>query len=319
MILTPHIPRIPPAVLRAVQVVVAVGLFVLLWNVADGAEAARRLAGANPLWLIAAFATLSLQTVLSALRWRLTAGQLGITLNRGTALREYYLSQIVNQTLPGGFLGDAGRAVRARAQAGLMASGQAVVYERLAGQIAIFLVLAVTFFVTLALPGGLDWPRWLLPGVTVFIIGGLCVPPALYVIARVMPGKAGRGLVGLGMGLKQALAAPAVRWRQLGLSLGTALCNVAAFSFCAYAIGADFPIAAALALVPLILFAMIIPLSVSGWGLREGAAAALFPVAGAAASEGLAASIAFGLVFLVAVLPGVIFFSVRSTPRRAKS
>jgi hypothetical protein len=35
-------------------------------------------------------------------------------------------------------------------------------------------------------------------------------------------------------------------------------------------------------------------------------AAALFPITGATASAGLAASIAFGLVFLAAVLPGVI-------------
>jgi hypothetical protein len=60
-------------------------------------------------------------------------------------VREYYLAQIVNQSLPGGMIGDAGRAVRARAQAGLLAAGQAVVFERLAGQIAMFLALAVAF------------------------------------------------------------------------------------------------------------------------------------------------------------------------------
>jgi hypothetical protein len=49
---------------------------------------------------------------------------------------------------------------------------------------------------------------------------------------------------------------------------------------------------------------MLIPISVSGWGLREGAAAALLPIAGATASGGLAASVAFGLTFIAAVLPG---------------
>jgi hypothetical protein len=51
---------------------------------------------------------------------------------------------------------------------------------------------------------------------------------------------------------------------------------------------------------------MLIPLSFSGWGLREGAAAALFPVAGLTAAQGLATSVAFGLVFLIAVLPGLV-------------
>ncbi len=112
--------------LRALQFALAAGLLALLWHVADGAEAVQRLAGAEPLLLAAALAALTLQTVLSALRWRLTAAQLGLCLDRGRAVREYYLSQIVNQALPGGVLGDAGRAVRARAPAGLMISGQRV-------------------------------------------------------------------------------------------------------------------------------------------------------------------------------------------------
>lgn len=309
---SPH--RIHPALIRAAQIAVAAGLFTVLWHLADGADAVHRLASANPGWLIAAICALSVQTILSALRWRLTAAQLGITLGRRTALREYYLSQIVNQTLPGGFLGDASRAVRARSQAGLLASGQAVVFERLAGQIAMFALLAVTFFATLAVPGGLDWPGWLLPGVAVFLLGGFAVPPGLWAASHILPGRVGRGLSDLWQGLVLTLAAPGVRWKQLGLSAGTALCNVAAFGFCARAIGADLSLVALLTLVPLILFAMIIPLSVSGWGLREGAAAALFPLAGGTAPEGLAASVAFGLVFFVAVLPGVAFFGLKAAP-----
>ena len=57
---------------------------------------------------------------------------------------------------------------------------------------------------------------------------------------------------------------------------------------------------------------MLLPVTVSGWGLREGAAAALFPLAGLTAAEGLAASVAFGVVLLVIALPGIAFLR---TPR----
>jgi len=307
-------PHLAPRTLRVLQIAVAVALLVLLWRVADGADAARYLAGADPLWLFAALAALTLQTVLSALRWRLTAAQLGISLDRRTALREYYLSQAVNQALPGGVLGDAGRAVRARAQAGLMASGQAVVFERLAGQIALFIVLAVAFVATLATPGGFAWPGWLISPMLVFLTTGLALPVALWAARRIMPGSAGRALADIGQTFTKALAAPVVRWRQMGLSLGTALCNVGAFGFCAWAIGANLSGAAVLALVPIILFTMLMPMTISGWGLREGAAALLFPLAGATAAQGLAASIAFGLVFLFSVLPGLVLLAIRSTP-----
>lgn len=99
---------------------------------------------------------------------------------------------------------------------------------------------------------------------------------------------------------------------QIVLSAGTTLCNLAAFAFCARAVGVVLPPVVILALVPLILFTMLIPLTISGWGVREGAAAALFPLAGATASEGFAASVAFGLVLLVAVLPGLLTLWLRS-------
>jgi len=47
-----------------------------------------------------------------------------------------------------------------------------------------------------------------------------------------------------------------------------------------------------------------VPVTISGWGLREGAAVVLFPLAGSTASGGLATSVAFGLMLIVASLPG---------------
>lgn len=292
----------PKRLVRLLQVAAAFGLLALLWRGADGAAALGCLAGARPGWLLAALATLTVQTVLSALRWRWTAGRLGIALDPATALREYYLAQLVNQALPGGVLGDAGRAVRARAQAGLTASGQAVLFERLAGQIALFLLFGAAVAGTWAVPGGFDWPPWLLAPVAGFLGGGLVVAGALYGFGPRPSHRLGRTL---GAFLR-AVAAPEVRWRQAATSLGTALCTVGAFACCAAAVGVDLPPATTLALVPLILFTMLVPLTVSGWGLREGAAAGLLPLAGASAAEGLAASVAFGLAFLVATLPGLL-------------
>ena len=298
--------NLPPWAFRGVQIAVAVGLFALLWRTADGPEAARRLAAADLRWLAAAFAALTLQTVFSALRWRVTAGQFRIVLGVKRAVAEYYLAQIVNQSLPGGMVGDAGRAVRARGQAGLMASGQAVVFERLAGQIAMFVTMAVAFFATIAVPGGLEWPRWLAGPLALAILGGLALPFALRALAG-LPAAVGRGAARLWNALHLGLAARRVLPWQVLLSIATTICNLAAFSYCARAVGVDLTLAATAALVPLILFTMLIPISISGWGLREGAAAALFPVAGASASQGLATSVAFGLIFILAVLPGAVF------------
>jgi uncharacterized membrane protein YbhN (UPF0104 family) len=305
-------PGVPPPLLRAAKIAVALALLALVWHLADGRQAARMLAAASPGWLAAAFAALTLQTLLSALRWRLTAARLGIDLGLRVALREYYLSQIMNQVLPGGVLGDAGRALRTRSVAGLMAAGQAVVFERLAGQIALFAVMAGAFAATLVVPGGLVWPHWAAWMVAALIAAGLGLPLLVWAMGRVSrqwlalrAWRPLRHLADQSRALVHALAAPDVRARQIAFSLLAVLCNIAAFGFCIRAVGVVMPVAATLAIVPLILFAMVIPLTISGWGLREGAAAALFPIAGASASDGLAASIAFGLVFAATVLPGL--------------
>ncbi|MFN3169433.1 MAG: YbhN family protein [Hyphomicrobiales bacterium] len=294
-----------PRLVWAGQVAATLGLLALLWQIADGPETARILAAAEPIWLLASFLALTLQTALSAMRWQLTAAQLGIKLSQLHALREYYLAQMVNQAVPGGVVGDAARAVRSRDQVGLMGSGQAVVFERLAGQIAMFVTMACAFLATLLAPGGFEWPAWLVPPVLLVILVG-ALSPFAFVMATHLPGRIGDRLKGLQRSLAKTLASRHVLPRQIALSFGTTFCNLAAFAFCAQAVGLTLQPIIVLALVPLILFTMLIPLTISGWGVREGAAAALLPLAGASASEGFAASIAFGLVLLVAVLPGFL-------------
>jgi uncharacterized membrane protein YbhN (UPF0104 family) len=303
---------------RLAQFAFVGAIFAVLWHVADGREALRLLRAADPLWLVAAVAALTFQTVLSALRWRLTASRLGIRVDLRTAVREYYLSQILNQSLPGGMMGDAARAVRSREQAGLVRAGQAVVLERLMGQIVMFLFLAGAFMATWLVPGGLEWPAQVAFPVALLLAAGFLAPAAV-LAAEYLPGLAGRLAQRLNAVVREGLTGRGTLGPQVALSLGTAVCNLAAFAFCAAAIGVSLPLVTVLAVVPIVLFAMLVPLSVSGWGLREGAAAALFPIAGATAAEGFAASVAFGLAFLVAVLPGAIPLLVGNRGREVKT
>lgn len=301
-------------ILPLVQVAVAVGLLTVVWRIAGGGEALQLLAEANPGGILAAVGVLSLQIVLSAFRWHITARQLGLSFSRATAIREYYLSQIINQTLPGGILGDAGRAVRAKGQAGLMASGQAVILERLAGQVGLLMVLSVAFIVTLTVPGGLTWPGWLASIIAMGIGLALATPFLVGATARLLPRRVGDFLTALGRSARLGLTARRVLGAQLGVSIATALANIAGFVLCARALGIDLEFGVALALVPLILFTMLIPLTVGGWGLREAAAVALFPLAGLSVAEGLATSITFGVVLIVIALPGLWFLRPGSKP-----
>ncbi|EBA11966.1 lysylphosphatidylglycerol synthase transmembrane domain-containing protein [Roseobacter sp. CCS2] len=280
-------------------------LIALLWTAADGPEIMRILSQAQPLWLLAAVAVLICQTVLSALRWKLTAAHLGQTLHLPHAIKEYFLSQVINQALPGAVVGDATRAVRAKAQAGLAVATQAVVFERLAGQIAMFVTMACAFAFTSMAVGGLDWPlAYAAPIGTVIAVG--CAVGIVITAGQWFPALLGQKLSGWMRPFYTALLSKKALPAQIGLGAVITLCNLAAFGLCAWAVGVHLSIAALLAIVPVILFSMLIPFTVSGWGIREGAAAVLLPLAGTSASAGVAASVMFGIAMLLAVLPGLI-------------
>ena len=54
----------------------------------------------------------------------------------------------------------------------------------------------------------------------------------------------------------------------------------------------------------LALLAMALPLNIGGWGPREGVAAWAFGAAGLSAAQGVATAVVYGVLVLVASLPG---------------
>lgn len=303
--------------LLSIQSIVTVGLLALLWQVADGGAALEALATANVGWMLAAVLALTLHTLLAAERWRITADALGLPLTRRLAVREYYLAQLVNSTVPGGVVGDASRAVRSRGPAGLAVAAQAVVVERFAGQVALLATMAIAVTATTLAPSGFTWPGWMLGLAASITLASLALGGVL-LAARWLPGRVGPRMAELSRTAAIALVGRSVVVAQLALSAGTTACILIAFWASAASVGLSLPFVAVVTLVPLILLTMLVPISIGGWGLREGAAAALLPLAGATASASLAASVVFGLLGLVAVLPGLLMLWARPPVARAQ-
>ncbi|MDN3495299.1 lysylphosphatidylglycerol synthase transmembrane domain-containing protein [Planococcus sp. APC 4015] len=301
-------------VLRVTQSVVALGLLVLVWRLA-GPDAIGMLATANPGWLMLAGVLLLAHTVFAALRWRVTAAPLGIDLTRRQAITEYFLAQLVNTTLPGGVVGDAGRAARSRHHSGLGAAAGAVAMERTIGQLSLFVVLGAAFVITLVLPTGIVWPTGIAVTVASVLVAVSVAVLALAVAARRAQPRPGGRTARLLDGLRRTLVATDVLRAQVALSAATTACILGAFACCIAAVGGTISIVAVAAVVPLVLLAMLLPLSIGGWGVREGAAVALLPIAGVAAAEALAASVAFGIVASAVALPGLVAIWAR---RRAQ-
>jgi hypothetical protein len=70
-----------------------------------------------------------------------------------------------------------------------------------------------------------------------------------------------------------------------------------------------------LVLVPPVLLVSTLPISVAGWGVREGAMVTAFGFAGVAESEAVALGVLFGLVVLVVGLPGGLIWFLTGRER----
>jgi glycosyltransferase 2 family protein len=68
---------------------------------------------------------------------------------------------------------------------------------------------------------------------------------------------------------------------------------------CARAVAAPVPFVDLLALVPPVLLIATLPVSIAGWGLREGTMATAFTLAGLSGEDGVLISLLFGLVYVV--------------------
>ncbi len=74
----------------------------------------------------------------------------------------------------------------------------------------------------------------------------------------------------------------------------------------ALAVGIDVPLTAYFVVVPAVIFAMLLPISMSGWGVREAMFAALLPMYGADRETVLAMSVLIGICSVLSTLPGAV-------------
>lgn len=254
--------------------------------------------------IIAAMLIIQFQSVLSAIRWRFTAGRLGQDISMSLAVREYYVATGLNQILPGGMAGDAFRAYRNRAEGtgGWKRPARAVLLERLSGQVAFFALTGC---------GLLAWPvvfaGHLPNGFIEIVLVFALLAASLFIAALVWKSKLLPRFDGLKPDLAQAYWNDGALAIQTGLSVLIVLSYVVTFMIASDAVGAQLPLIAAATVIPLCLMTMLIPAGIGGWGTRELAAAALWPVFGFTAAQGVSASLLYGAVSLAAAaLPGLL-------------
>jgi len=238
-------------------------------------------------------------TICCAWRWTVVARGLGVHLTLPAAVAAYYRSIFLNLTLPGGVVGDVHRGVSHGRGVGDVGRGlRAVAWERTAGQAVQALL---TLLVLLLLPSPVR--AFVPPAAVALVVTGIVV---LVLVDRARPrgesrwARVRRGAIGdVRAGLLARRTLPVVVLTSAVVVLG----HAAVFLIAARTAGVTAPALHVLPLAMLAMLGMVVP-GIAGWGPREGVAAWVFGAAGLGASLGVATAVVYGVMALVASLPG---------------
>jgi uncharacterized membrane protein YbhN (UPF0104 family) len=272
-------------------------LAVILSRISFGEILARARSGA-PGYLAAALLLAVLVIVLVALRWRLLANWLGLAVPAGLAVRAMFLGFFGSQALPSSVGVDLVRGyVLARHTAAPGRVAASVVADRLVGLFGLCLLVLLFNPVLPQLPppyAGLVVPAAVLAAGT-----------ALLVFLLACSGRLPRWLRGLnsveGVALRAGPIAAAI-----ALALAIHAAAVVTASLAAQAYGVEASLEIWLSIIPLALLASAVPVSISGWGVREAAIIALAAPLGVPPPEALLVALTLGVLNLLASLPGAL-------------
>jgi len=220
----------------------------------------------------------------------------------------FWIGTLVGQALPNP-IGDAVRvSISVRRGLSLGVALRSAVFER------IFMVLALLVLIVITSPllharvaAAPIWAAWGL-----LVIG--CAVLVLFLVMDRMAMSLQRirllgGLARLSSEFRRLVASGWV----IGV-VATALLGNLNLVLCAAIIGASIslPLTASdyLAVMPLATLAMVLPISIGGWGVREGVLVALLGAIGIPAASALAVSLMFGSAALIASLPAIAIWGL---------
>lgn len=268
-------------------------------------------------WLVVAVVLSAFAVALSAARWQRVLHGMGRPVPVRTLLPITFAGQFVSNVLPTTIGGDVLRVARLARRTGDSAEAFASVsLERLTGWLVLPLLSATAFALDPALR---DLGRATSVALTIgaITLGGLIV----ILVAAGLPSLGGRlvadagwrrflGAVHLGLTRLRRRPADALGVVAAGVAFQGVLC-VAAYAAARVA-GIDVPVSALFAFYPAVLVAQVLPLGISGLGVREGAFVLFLEPLGVASEHAVALGLLLYLLNVVASLLGAPAFAAGS-------
>lgn len=290
-----------------VKLGVSAGLLLLIIRAVDPDDALASLPMVPPGTLLLALCLQFASTGIAAYRWFLIMRSMGSAENMLFFLKSYFKGTFFNQGLPSSIGGDGIRVLDYSRAAGSTREGFFGVFiDRFAG-LAGLLILNICALALNSdlLPLRLRSLLLTILALLLFFLG------ILFYLHRLRLFRENRwlGMIGQLSGYyHQVYSTPLSAGIQIGLSILIHLCAVTAIFLLGTGVGLGCPLSVYLVLVPPVILLTLLPISLAGWGIREGAMVGFFLLVGADRTKVLSVSILYGILVLVHSLPGLLVY-----------
>lgn len=306
---------------RAIQIVITLSCFALLFWLVDTRELARSFLQINPILGLSALALLFIQNDLITRRWATMVRAFGPHLSHFQMLRIQYMALFAQLFLPtsvGGAAVRTGMLYRAGVPLGIALNS--VLLDRIVALIGLAL-LAVCFMpwftVSISIQNNLYSIVAIVSGVTAALLVGLVA--ALWYRSptfwwQQLKRTPARHLLEPLERASSQLIHPQTVCSALAYSISGQIAAIAAVYMLAIGSGLNVRFLDCILVMPPVMLISALPISVSGWGVREGAMVIAFGLLGVPGEKALALSLQFALLGYLSASPGAIAWA--AYPRR---
>jgi glycosyltransferase 2 family protein len=295
------------------RILISVALLTVVAVSIDWGDVTDRLSEAS--WGLFALGTLLLiaNISLAALRWQILLNGADLHPRLRDSARAYWIGLFSNNLLPGGFGGDAVRAwLVAPKGAPLARALTSVLVDRGTA----FALLVPIAWVGVAVGAG-EIPESIV--VLLAVVTGASSAAALVAFVLLRRRGLGRFLPGVlrawGFEVANTLRRYAAERERMAevvaLAVVFQLLVIASTWILSESLGLDIDPELIAVVLPLVLFATIVPISIAGFGVREGAFVALLGEAGVSSGDAVLLSLATVASVAIASLPGGVLMIVR--------
>lgn len=286
-----------------IKAIITLVLFYFLLSYIDIDELFAVLAKSHGGFLLIAILLQILSTYLAAYRWQLIMQMLNFKEDLSFYVKSYFKGTYFNQILPSSIGGDAVRMIELSA---LGYDKKDVVFgvsvDRVLGLIGL---LVLNFFSNILFFGA--FPLWLYQLINLITVTALVGFLLLFFINNIRFIKEIKGVnlfYRLAIRLNNLYHSKITLFKHILISVLVQLISVLVIYAVALSIEVKITLDLFLIAIPPIFLLTIIPISLAGWGVREGAMVGIFMLIGADKEEILALSIIYGLLLMISALPG---------------